>query len=139
MSYHSIYNPPSALTLGAFPFCYAALDCAVLFSGEHNMSYSIYFETGVSRDGARYVARWDGEYCGHYQFGKAAQGAIRLEDKVEKAAMALDKVARPYFCDGRYGVWRAIESREKVAPEIESAFNTHHKAAMYLARYMGRT
>ena len=102
------------------------------------MSYSSYFETGVSRDGTRYVARWDGEYCGHYHCEKAAQGAIRLKEKAEKAAIALDKAARPYFCDGRYGVWRAIETGAPLAPEIERAFNAHHKAAMALERYMGR-
>ena len=102
------------------------------------MGYSQYFETGVSRDGPRYVARWDGEYCGNYACEKAAQGAIRLKEKAEKAAIELDKAARPYFCDGRYGVWRAIEAGEKIAPEIEQAFNHHHKAAMALSRWMGR-
>lgn len=102
------------------------------------MSYSDWFETGVSRDGARYVARWDGEYCGSYHCEKAAQGAIRLKEKAEKAAIALDKAARPVFCDGRYGVWRSIEAGETLPPAIESAFNAHHKASMALARYMGR-
>jgi len=103
------------------------------------MSYSTYFETGVSRDGARYVARWDGEYCGHYHCEKAAQGAIRLKEKAEKAAIALDKAARPYFCDGRYGAWRAIERDDSLPRDVEAAFNAHHKAAMRLVRYMGRT
>lgn len=102
------------------------------------MSYDTYFETGISRDGARYVARWDGEYCGHYHCEKAAHGALRLKEKAEKAAIALDKAARPFFCDGRYGVWRSIEAGETLPPVIESAFNAHHKAAMALARYMGR-
>jgi len=102
------------------------------------MSYDTYFQTGVSRDGARYVARWDGEYCGQYHCEKAAQGAIRLKEKAEKAAIDLDKAARSIFCDGRYGVWRAVESGESLPPAIETAFNAHHNAAMALARYMGR-
>lgn len=102
------------------------------------MSYDSYFETGVSRDGARYVARWDGEYCGHYHCKKAAQGAIRLKEKAEKAAMTLDIAARHYFCDGRYGVWRAIEQDQTLPLDVERAFNAHHKAVMELARYMGR-
>lgn len=102
------------------------------------MSYSTYFDTCVSRDGARYVARWDGEYCGHYHCEKAAQGAIRLKEKAEKAALEMDKAARPYFCDGRYGVWRAIECGDSLPRDVESAFNAHHKTAMALAAYMGR-
>ena len=102
------------------------------------MSYSQCFETGVSRDGARFIARWDGEYCGHYHCKKAAQGAIRLKEKAEKAAIELDNAARPFFCDGRYGVWRAIERGESLPRQVESAFDKHHKAAMALAAYMGR-
>jgi hypothetical protein len=102
------------------------------------MSYDAYFQTGVSRDGSRYVARWDGEYCGHYHCEKAAQGALRLKERADKAAQAMDKAARPYFCDGRYGVWRAIETGARLAPAVERAFDAHHKATMALARYMGR-
>ena len=102
------------------------------------MSYDQYFETGVTRSGARYVARWDGEYCGAYETPDKARKAIELRDKADKAAQALDKAARPYFCDGRYGVWRAIETGAPIAPEIERAFNAHHKAAMAFNRAIGR-
>ena len=88
------------------------------------MTYSQYFQTGVSRDGARYIARWNGEYCGTYH--------------CEKAALTLDKAARAYFCDGRYGAWRAIECGDSLPRDVESAFDAHHKAAMALAAYMGR-
>jgi len=101
------------------------------------MTYDQYFETGVTRDGARYVARWDGEFCGEHDTPDKARKAIALRDKAEKAAQALDKAARPYFCDGRYGVWRAIETGAPIAPEIERAFNAHHRAAMAFARIRG--
>lgn len=102
------------------------------------MSYDQYFETGVTRDGARYVARWDGEWCGEHDTPDKARRAIVLRDKADKAAQALDKAARPYFCDGRYGVWRAIETGAPIAPDVERAFNAHHKAAMAFNRAIGR-
>lgn len=55
------------------------------------MTYSTYFDTGVSRDGARYVARWDGEHCGVYDTRDKAARAVALRDKADKAAQALDK------------------------------------------------
>lgn len=101
------------------------------------MTYSQYFETGVARSGARFIARWDGEYCGEHDTEKAARAAIAAREKAEKAAIALDKVARPFFCDGRYGVWRAVEQGQALAPETERAFNAHHNAAMAFARIRG--
>lgn len=98
------------------------------------MTYSQYFETGVARSGARFIARWDGEHCGEHATEKAARAAIAARAKAEKAAIDLDKAARPYFCDGRYGVWRAIEQGQTLAPEIERAFNAHHDAAMAFSK-----
>lgn len=42
------------------------------------MSYDSYFETGISRDGARYVARYDGEFVGAYDTQEQAKRALAL-------------------------------------------------------------
>ena len=101
------------------------------------MSYDSYFETGVTRAGSRYVARWDGEHCGEYDTRDKAARAIALRAKADKAAQELDKAARPYFCDGRYGAWRAVEYGQALPQEVERAFQAHHAASMSLARHRG--
>ena len=101
------------------------------------MSYDSYFETGVTRAGFRYVAYWDGEHCGEYDTHAKAARAVALRDKADKAAQELDKASRPYFCDGRYGAWRAIEYGQALPPKVETAFQRHHAASMALARHRG--
>ena len=101
------------------------------------MSYDSYFYTGIKRSGSRYVARWDGEHCGEYDTHKSAARAVALRDKVNKAAQELDRVAWTYFCDGRYGAWRAVEYGQTLPRDVERAVNAHHAASMALARHRG--
>lgn len=101
------------------------------------MTYDVYFETRVTRSGSVYVARFDGEYCGEYETHAKAARAIALRDKADKAAQELDKAARPYFCDGRYGAWRAVEYGQTLPQEVETAFQRHHAASMAYMRHRG--
>ena len=100
--------------------------------------YSKAFETGVTKHGARYVARWDGEFCGEHESELSARKAIAARERMEKKAIELDRVARPFFCDGRYGVWSAIERGESLSCTVERAFNAHYAASMAFNRAIGR-
>ena len=42
------------------------------------MSYDAYFETGISYDGTRYVARYDGDFVGVYDTQVQAKRALAL-------------------------------------------------------------
>jgi DNA gyrase inhibitor GyrI len=55
----------------------------------------------------------------------------------QEAGIALDSVARPYFCDGRYGVMRAIERDESLPRAVTEAFNAYHATGMAWARARG--
>lgn len=100
--------------------------------------YDRWFQTGITKDGARYVARWDGEWCGEHESKQAARKAIAARERMERTAVELDRAARPFFCDGRYGVWRAVERGEPLDPSVESAFQANHAATMAFNRAMGR-
>lgn len=50
---------------------------------------------------------------------------------------ALDTAARPFFCDGRWGVYRAIEAGDKLPRAVQAAFDAHHDASMRWARARG--
>lgn len=100
--------------------------------------YSKAFETGVTKQGARYVAYWDGEFCGEHLSDLSAREAIAARDWMERAVVELDRVARPFFCDGRYGVWRAVEYGECLSSEVEHAFENHYRASMAFNRAIGR-
>lgn len=41
------------------------------------MAYNRYFETGVTRSGLRYVARYDGEYVGTFTTWAEANAALK--------------------------------------------------------------
>jgi len=41
------------------------------------MSYDTYFQTGVTRSGVNFVARYDGEYVGTYPTRAAANAALK--------------------------------------------------------------
>jgi hypothetical protein len=101
------------------------------------MAYDSFFRDGIVPDGAAFVAYYDGEFCGAHETMQAARCAYTTRHTPESAAQALDKAARPYFCDGRYGAWRAMESGAALPHEVESAAQAHHKAAMAYMRARG--
>jgi hypothetical protein len=48
----------------------------------------------------------------------------------DKAMEALDRAASKYYCDGRYGVFRAVQNGEDLPADLEDAFNNAHAACM---------
>jgi len=102
------------------------------------MTYDSFFQTGITRGGGHYIARWDGEWCGEHETPQAARKAIAARERMERTAVELDRAARPFFCDGRYGVWRAVERGESLPHEVERAFQANHAATMAFNRAMGR-
>jgi hypothetical protein len=48
----------------------------------------------------------------------------------DKAMAELETVARKYYCDGRHGVFRAVQNGEDLPADLEDAFNSAHAACM---------
>ena len=48
----------------------------------------------------------------------------------DRAMEELEKVALKYYCDGRYGVFRAVQNGEDLPADLEDAFNSAHAACM---------
>lgn len=59
-----------------------------------------------------------------------------LKERADMAGDAFDKACRPFYCDGRWGAYRAYECGQDVPPSVDAAFNAYHAATMafYAAR-----
>lgn len=59
-----------------------------------------------------------------------------LKQAADAAGGAFDKACKPYYVDGRWGYYRAVECNWPVSAEVEAAFNAYHAAtyAFYEAR-----
>jgi len=59
-----------------------------------------------------------------------------LKKAADDAGDAFDKACKPYYCDARWGYYRAVECGQPVPAEVEAAFNAYNDAtgAYYAAR-----
>lgn len=60
----------------------------------------------------------------------------RLKAAADTAEKAFDDACRPYYADGRWGAYRAVECGQTVPPKVWAALDAYHAAthAFYLAR-----
>lgn len=59
-----------------------------------------------------------------------------LKAKADHASAAFDAACKPYYCDGRWGAYRAIECGQPIPAPVNRALNEAHAAmqAFYRAR-----
>ena len=59
-----------------------------------------------------------------------------LNAQAATAEAAFDAACKPYYCDGRWGAYRAIECDQEVPATVWAALDAYHAAthAYYLAR-----
>jgi hypothetical protein len=60
----------------------------------------------------------------------------KLKTAIDLASVDFDNACRPYYCDGRWGAYRAYEYGEQIPVTVDRALNAYHAAlkAYYLAR-----